>query len=90
MLSSDAMVYDGSYFRINQIQLGYTLPKNWVNTVKLSDVRFYISLDDYFTFTKYFGFDPVVAGDDAGAGRGLDRGTYPTAKRIMFGLNLSF
>ena len=90
MLSSSAMVYDGSYFRINQIQLGYTLPKNWVNTVKLSDVRVYVSLDDYFTFTKYFGFDPVVAGDDAGVGRGLDRGTYPTAKRIMFGLNLSF
>lgn len=90
MMESDAMVFDGSYFRINQIQLGYTLPSRLLKAVKLGEVRLYTSFDDYFTFTKYIGFDPVVAGDDAGKGRGLDRGTYPTAKRIMFGLNLSF
>ena len=90
MMESDAMVFDGSYFRINQIQLGYSLPSRLLKAVKLGEVRLYTSFDDYFTFTKYIGFDPVVAGDDAGKGRGLDRGTYPTAKRIMFGLNLSF
>ena len=90
VMESNAVVFDGSYFRINQIQLGYTLPKSVVNAVRLGEVRIYASLDDYFTFTKYIGFDPVVAGDDAGQGRGLDRGTYPTAKRIMFGLNVSF
>ena len=84
------MLFDGSYFRINQIQLGYTIPHKLLDFVKLGDVRVYTSLDDYFTFTKYIGFDPVVAGDDAGKGRGIDRGTYPTAKRIMFGLNVSF
>ena len=90
LLQSDAVLFDGSYFRINQIQLGYSLPKSLLKAVKLGEVRFYTSLDDYFTFTKYIGFDPVVAGDDAGKGRGIDRGTYPTAKRIMFGLNISF
>ena len=90
MMQSDAMVFDGSYFRINQIQLGYSLPAKLLKAVKLGEVRVYMSLDDYFTFTKYIGFDPVVAGDDEGQGRGLDRGTYPTAKRVMFGLNLSF
>lgn len=90
LLQSDAMLFDGSYFRINQIQLGYTIPHKLLDFVKLGEVRVYASLDDYFTFTKYIGFDPVVAGDDAGKGRGIDRGTYPTAKRIMFGLNVSF
>jgi TonB-linked SusC/RagA family outer membrane protein len=90
LLQSDAVLFDGSYFRINQIQLGYTLPKGLLKAVKLEEVRIYTSLDDYFTFTKYIGFDPVVAGDDAGKGRGIDRGTYPTSKRIMFGLNVSF
>ena len=90
IMESNAVVFDGSYFRINQIQFGYSLPKSLISAVKLSEVRIYTSLDDYFTFTKYIGFDPVVAGDDAGQGRGLDRGTYPTAKRIMFGLNVSF
>ena len=90
LLQSNAMLFDGSYFRINQIQLGYTIPHKLLDFVKIGDVRVYTSLDDYFTFTKYIGFDPVVAGDDAGKGRGIDRGTYPTAKRIMFGLNVSF
>ena len=87
---SSALVFDGSYFRINQIQLGYTLPKKWLDTIHFSKIRVYASLDDFFTFSKYIGFDPSVAGDNTGLARGIDRGTYPTSKRIMFGLNLSF
>lgn len=89
-VEGDGMIYDGSYLRINQIQLGYTLPKKWLDAVKFSNIRVYASLDDFFTFTNYFGFDPAVAGDGNGKGRGLDRGAYPTPKRVMFGLNLSF
>lgn len=82
---SSACIYDGSYFRVNQIQLGYSLPKKL-----LGKVRAYVSLDDFFTFSKYIGFDPVTAGDDSSLGMGIDRGTYPSAKKVMFGLNLSF
>jgi len=87
---SSAMVYDGSYFRINQIQLGYTLPKKWLKAIKMQNIRLYASLDDFITFSKYLGFDPVTAGDNNGSGRGVDRGTYPSSKKIVFGLNVSF
>jgi len=87
---SSACVYDGSYFRINQIQLGYTLPESLLKKVKIQNVRLYVSIDDWFTFSKYIGFDPVTAGDDSGSGRGIDRGTYPSSKKAMVGLNLSF
>ena len=90
MVRSTATIFDGSYFRINQIQFGYNIPRKALSKIGLSSVRVYTSLDDFFTFSKYLGFDPSVAGSDSGSGRGLDSGTYPTAKRIMFGLNLSF
>ena len=90
MVRSTATIFDGSYFRINQIQFGYNFPKRMLGKVGLSALRLYTSLDDFFTFSKYLGFDPSVAGSDAGSGRGIDSGTYPTSKRIMFGLNVSF
>lgn len=89
-IESSGCVMDGSYFRVNQLQLGYTLPSGLLNKIKLSSLRVYVSLDDYFTFTKYIGFDPATAADDAGSGLGLDRGTYPTPKKAMFGVNLMF
>ncbi len=90
MVQSDATIFDGSYFRINQIQIGYSIPRNLLKKAGLSNIRVYASLDDFFTFSKYLGFDPSVAGMDSGSGRGLDSGTYPTSKRVMFGINLSF
>ncbi len=84
---SDAMVYNGSFFKIKQIQLGYTLPKAWLDKISLSNVRIYGSLDDYFTFTKYPGFDPETMG--VGSGMGLDKGYYPSSKKIVFGLNIT-
>lgn len=88
--NSSAVVMDGSYFRINQLQLGYTLPKTLLSKVAVSSLRFYISLDNYFTFTGYKGFDPITAACDHGAGAGIDRGAYPSPKSMMFGVNLSF
>jgi len=90
MVRSNATIFDGSYFRINQIQFGYSIPRKLLRKIFLNDIRVYASLDDFFTFSNYLGFDPSVAGNDAGDGRGLDSGTYPTSKRVMFGINLSF
>lgn len=87
---SSGCIYDGSYFRINQIQLGYSIPKNILKAVRLNNVRIYASLDDFFTFSKYIGFDPVTCGTNSTNGLGIDVGTYPTSKKIMFGVNLSF
>ena len=86
---SDALVYDGSYFKIKQIQLGYTLPKKLISKVALSHARLYASLDDYFTFSSYPGFDPEASAN-ATNGMGIDKGGYPTSKKIVFGLNVEF
>jgi len=86
---SSAMIYNGSYFKIKQIQLGYTLPLQLINKLALSHVRIYASLDDYFTFSKYPGFDPEASAN-ATTGMGIDKGGYPTSKKFAFGLNIEF
>lgn len=85
---SDLMVGNGSYMRIKQIQLGFTLPDNLVQKLKLSKVRMYLSLDDYFTFTKYKGLDPE-AGSTRDNSLGIDRGVYPIPGKVLFGLSVN-
>ena len=88
--SSSACVFDGSFFKIKQIQLGYTLPKQITQKALISDLRFFVSLDDYFTFTKYPGADPETASLNSSTSRGVDSGSYPTTKKVVFGVNLTF
>ncbi len=85
---SSGMVFDGSYFKIKQIQLGYSLPKALLKKARINNVRVYCSLDDFFTFTSYPGFDPEVTG--VGNATGIDKGYYPSARKLVFGLNLNF
>ena len=87
--NSDLMVYKGSYIKIKQIQLGYTLPKSTLAKMKIQNLRFYVSLDDYFTFTNYPGMDPE-AGSGNDNSQGIDRGMYPTPRKILFGLSFAF
>ena len=87
-LKSSKFVFDGSYFKIKQIQLGYNLPKNLLKQVGLSNLRLYCSLDDFFTFTKYPGFDPEFT--STGNAMGLDMGSYPSSKKVVLGLNVVF
>jgi TonB-linked SusC/RagA family outer membrane protein len=86
---SDLMVQDGSYIRIKQIQLGYSLPKQIIGQIGLSRVRVYSSLDDFFTFTNYEGLDPE-AGSTNNLSQGIDRGVYPIPRKVMFGLSVNF
>ena len=88
--SSSAVVFPGDYFKIKQIQLGYTLPGKLTKRIMISDLRFYVSMDDWFVFTKYPGFDPETASTGSSTGMGLDKGSYPNAKKLMFGVNVSF
>ncbi len=87
--ASDAMLFDASFFKIRQIQLGYSIPQTYLNKVYLSSVRAYISLDNMFTFTKYKGIDPETRSGSTSA-LGIDRMSFPTSKNIAFGLNISF
>lgn len=86
---SDALVYDGDFFKIKQIQLGYNLPNKWTQKAYMSNVRVYVSLDDFFTFTKYPGFDPEVA-VNATSGMGIDKGSYPSSKKLVLGASIQF
>ena len=85
---SSASVLDGSYFKIKQIQLGYTFPQKWMSKIKVKNLRIYASLDDFFVFTKYPGLDPEVTG--VGSSLGVDKGSYPNSKKIVAGLNITF
>ena len=87
-LTSSGCVFDGSYFKIKQMQLGYTFPRDWTRKAKIDNLRLYASLDDYFTFTDYIGFDPEITG--VGSSLGVDKGSYPTSKKVVFGVNLTF
>ena len=88
-VDSSAMVYDGSYFKFKQIQLGYTLPKSMISKVGISHSRIYCSLDDFFTISKYPGFDPEASAN-ATTGMGVDKGAYPTSKKVVLGFNIEF
>lgn len=88
--TSSAAIFDGSYFKIKQLQLGYTLPEKWVSKVALKNARVYVSLDDFFCFTSYPGFDPEVASSGTTSTNGVDNGNYPTSKKVVLGFNITF
>lgn len=87
--SSDYMIFNGSYARVRQLQLGYTVPSSVSERINLRNVRAYVSLDNYITFTKYPGLDPE-AGTGNDRGQGIDRGVYPMPRRALFGLTFTF
>ena len=87
---STAGVFDGSFFKIRQIQLGYTVPQVWTKKILINQLRMFVSLDDYFTFTSYPGMDPETATSGSASGRGVDIGAYPSMRKLMLGVNVSF
>jgi TonB-linked SusC/RagA family outer membrane protein len=86
--NSDLMVFDGSFMKIRQLQLGYSLPGNILNKIRTKAARIYVSLDDFFTFTKYPGVDPEVSNN--GNSIGIDRGGYPIPRKAMVGVSITF
>lgn len=86
---SSAMVYDGSFFKIKQIQLGYTLPKEITRKAYIQNARVYLSLDDFFTFTKYPGLDPETCTQQYN-GLGLDKAVYPNMSKLVLGVSVTF
>ena len=88
--SSNANLFKGDFFRIKQMQLGYTLPSKLTKKAAISNLRLYVSLDDFFTFTNYIGLDPETASTNSSSGAGLDWGSYPTMKKMLLGVNITF
>ena len=81
---SNRFIEDGSYLRIKNVTIGYTLPKSIANKAKLSSARIYLSGQNLLTFTRYTGFDPEVGIN------GIDLSVYPVTRTISAGINLNF
>lgn len=88
-LFSDYYVEDGSYVRIQNIQIGYTFPDEVLNSINIKKLRIYGSVNNVHTFTKYSGYDPSASSGDP-IGGGIDQGFYPVPRTFMVGLNLTF
>lgn len=87
---SSFYVEDGSYLRLRNVTLGYTLPDPvFAKTTFIKRVRVYGSVQNALTFTKYSGFDPEVGSTNPLAS-GVDDGVYPMPRTFMFGLKASF
>lgn len=86
--SSDLLVYDGSYMRLKNMQLGYTIPTTVTKKAGLSKVRVYVAAENLFTWTKYHGYDPEIS--SGGTSLGIDYGVYPQARVLSCGVNLAF
>lgn len=81
--TSDRFLESGSYFRLKNLQLGYTIPKKLIMKAGLSNCRFYLQGGNLFTITKYKGFDPEVSS-------GVDYGNYPQSRTFIFGVNITY
>jgi len=80
---SDRYIEDGSYLKIKNINLSYTLPKT-VFGQNFNSVKIFVSAQNLVTWTKYSGFDPEVPVN------GIDNGTYPITRTVSLGLNIGF
>lgn len=80
---SDRFLESGDYFRLKDLQVGYSLPRKVLGDKGLSQCRFYVQCSNLFTVTKYSGFDPEVNG-------GVDYGNYPQSRTFLFGVNLTY
>jgi len=87
-LFSDFFVEDGSFVRLQNVQIGYSFDEFLENS-KLSKLRVYISASNLFTLTKYRGYDPTASTGDP-IGGGIDQGFYPSPRTYLLGLNLKF
>ena len=85
---SDLYVCDGSYFRLKNITLGYTLPQHLTRKVCIERLRVYFQAENLATWTKYWGFDPEIS--SGATSLGVDRGVYPQARTFTIGANISF
>jgi TonB-dependent starch-binding outer membrane protein SusC len=84
-------VEDGSYLRINNLTLGYSIPKKLMNKIKLTNIRFYGTVNNLATLTSYSGFDPDVTSRRTDPlTPGVDFAAYPRAKTWLFGINVTF
>ena len=87
--SSDLYIRNGSYLRLKNAQIGYTLPAKLTRLVSIQRLRVYVAAENLLTFTSYKGFEPELASGDYTT-LGVDKGIYPQARTITVGANVAF
>lgn len=88
---SDLFVEDGSYLRLKNLTLGYTIPAAMAAKIRTSNLRLYVAGDNLLTRTKYKGFDPEIGEFYRNPlGFGVDAAGYPVARAIRFGVDVKF
>jgi len=89
--NSTFFVEDGSYLRMKNLQIGYSLPAALTSRLKIDHLRIYVQATNLFTITKYSGLDPEIrmTQSNADRGMGIDEGVYPTSQIFMVGINLN-
>ncbi len=91
MRFSDRYVMDGSYLRLKNVQLGYSLPTQLFGNLKVAGLRIYVAADNLFTLTNYEGFDPEIGSYYGNPyAYGVDVGTYPQSRTLRAGVTLNF
>jgi TonB-linked SusC/RagA family outer membrane protein len=88
---NDLILEDGSYLRLKTLSLAYTVPERWVRGRGFSQARLYVTGTNVFTWTDYQGFDPEVSSFGVGnLNRGIDIGSYPSARSVTVGFNFAY
>ena len=85
---SDLYICDGSYLRLKNISLGYTLPQSITRKALIERLRLFVMAENLITWTKYWGYDPEIS--SGGKSLGIDKGVYPQARTWTIGCNISF
>lgn len=88
-LPNSFFVEDGSYFRVRNIQLGYTFSPGIADKIRAKSLRIYANAQNAFNFFNYRGFSPEISGGSP-TGRGIDVNVYPLSAIYNFGVNVSF
>jgi hypothetical protein len=90
---STRWIENGSYLRLKNIMIGYTVPANVLQSLTkgtVSSFRLYVSSQNLLTLTRYKGWDPEIGSKNTTLTNGIDYGQYPAARSVQFGLQVGF
>ncbi len=89
--ASTRWVEDGSFIKLRELTVGYTVPKRWIEKLRIDNLRLYVQGRNLYTWTDYSGYDPEVSRDGGDPlSLNIDYGTYPQVRTYIAGMNLSF
>ncbi len=86
---SDFYIEKGNFLRLRNFQMGWSLPKRWIDNAKMQEVKVYLTANNLFTITNYRGFDPDIGTSGWILDTGIDKGFYPNNRSIGAGINVT-